>query len=168
MVVFRPTVFSRISTLLGAIIAALFVGGVLTWFQQGIDVNGQTVRLNTPAWVGPAVGAAILLIGLYLAFFSSRDRCEIEERTFRQVHKGECKFQADDISRYGGSYSQRTRNNSVINQNLSLTSLDTGQTTVIGCEFLSARQFNKLWVLLQQRGLQTSIPTLTPQPPKGS
>jgi len=160
--VFKPTIWSRLSTLVWGTIGAAFLGFVLIVLQDGITINRTPIRISSmPVWVGPAAAIVVELFVLYSVFFGKRVRFEVDGRTFRYIKKGNLITQIDNIALYLGGYTQKTQNNDVMEQNLYLTALD-GSTDelVIDCEPLSANQFNKMWALLLERGLQKFTPTL--------
>jgi len=160
--VFKPTVWSRLSMFVWGTIGAGFLGFVLWLLREGVTINRTPIQVAIlPVWLAPAAAILVELFILYGVFFGRKVRFEVDGRTFRYIKKGNLVTQIDNVALYVGGYSQKTRDNDVMEQNLYLAALDgsTGEL-VIDCEPLSANQFNKMWALLLERGLQKYTPTL--------
>jgi len=168
--VFKPTVWSRLSFFIWGTIGAAFLGFILMLLKEGVRINRVPIQISAlPLWLGPLAAILLELFVLYHVFFGNRVRFEVEGPSFRYIKKGTIVTQIDNLSSYLGGYSQKTRNNDVVEQNLYLTALDgRTQELQIDCEPLSARQFNKMWALLLERGLRKDVPTLEVQPPQGN
>jgi len=167
--VFKPTVWSRLSFLIWGTIGAGFLCFITMLLRDGVRINQTLIQINMPVWVGPLVAALVELLVLYHVFFGNRIRFEVEGPSFRYFEKGNLITQIDNLSAYVGGFSQKTKNDDVVEQYLYLKALD-GSTDAleIDCFALSVKQFNKMFELLLERGLHKVLLTLDVQPQEGN
>jgi len=167
--VFKPTVWSRLSFFVWGTIGAAFLGFILIILREGVRINRVPIQLNMPIWVGPLAAILLEIFVLFHVFFGNRVRFEVEGTRFRYFKKGELITQIDDFSSYVGGFSQKTKDNDVVEQLLYLKAVDgTTDALEIDCSALSIRQFDKMWELMLQHGLLKVLPTLDVQPEEGA
>jgi len=100
-----------------------------------------------------------------LAFMGANFRFEVSGQSLRYFEKDNLKYDFY-LPNFRGWYDQKVSDGDVTSQNLYIAPLEGGEELKIDCTQLEAHQFEAMFELLKQRGLQVWVPQIPTIPTK--
>ena len=119
----------------------------------------KLITIPTPIWLGPAVAVVGIILVLVYVFYNKKIRFEVSGQTLRYFEKDNMVHQIE-LPRYRGAYERKTNDGDVTTQTLYLVPLEGGAPVEIDCEALGEDEFDKMYAVLKERGLQVDVPRI--------